>query len=109
MGIHASSAEVALQAGSDARDDDLVANVKLRDPRSHLLDYTNPLVAENPSIGHGREIALQNVKIGSANRRSGNPHNGIARILDARARLILPCTLARTVIDQRFHGISAGS
>jgi hypothetical protein len=29
MGIHASFAEVALQAGGDARDDDLVSNVKL--------------------------------------------------------------------------------
>ena len=84
MGIHASFAEVALQAGSDARDDDLVSNVKLRDARSDLLDYTNALVAENASIGHRRQISLQNVKIGSANRRSRNPHDGIARILDGR-------------------------
>ena len=108
MGIHASSAEVALQAASDARDYDLVSNVKLRDASSDLLDYTNALVAENASIGHHREISLQNVKIGSANRRSRNPHDGIALMPDGRARLVLPCTLARTVIDQRFHG-SAGA
>jgi hypothetical protein len=82
--------------------------MKLRDARSDLLDYPNAFVAENPSIGHRWEIPLQNVKIGSANRRSGNPHDGIAGILDGRARLTLSGILARTVIDQRIHGRSLG-
>ncbi len=68
VGIHTSLAEIALQARRNAGEDDLVSNVKLRDARSDLFDYTNPFVAENASIGHRREISLQNVKIGSANR-----------------------------------------
>src|SRR5208283_848722 len=104
VGIHALSAEIALQACGHARDDDLVSNVKLRDAHADVLDYTDALVAENAAIGHGWEISLQNVKIGSANRRGGKPNDGIARILDDRARLVLPGTLARTVIDQGLHG-----
>ena len=46
------------------------------------------------------------MKVGSADRRSGNPHDGIARILDDRARLVLPGTLSRTVIDQRFQVVA---
>src|SRR6202049_2343616 len=92
-----------LVPGSDARDDDLLSDVKLRDSRSDLLNYTNALVAENASIGHGRKIPFQDVKIGSANRRSRNPHDGIACILNCGARRILPRPLARTVIDQRSH------
>src|ERR1700680_3089951 len=79
-----------LVPGSDARDDDLLSDVKLRDSRSDLLNYTNALVAENASIGHGRKIPFQDVKIGSANRRSRNPHDGIACILNCGARRILP-------------------
>ena len=77
-------------------------------PRPTIQDPGDALVAENASIGHCGQIALQNVKIGSANCRSSDPHDGIARLLDSRARLVLPCTLARTVIDQRFH-VSAGA
>jgi len=73
-----------------------------------LLNDTNAFVAQNAAFGHGREISLQNVKIGSANRGSGNAHDGIARILERGARLVFPCPLAWTVIDQRFHG-SAGA
>jgi hypothetical protein len=102
--IHASFAKVALQASGDARDDDFVSNAKLGDAHADLFDYTNPLVAENAAIGHGREISLQNVKIGTANRRHRDAHDGIARILDGRARLVLPCILTWTAIDQGFHG-----
>ena len=103
VGIHAFSAEIALQAGSDARDDDLFSNMKLRHSRSDLLDYANSFVTENAAVGHGGEISLQNVEIGSAYRRSGHPDNGIACVLDCGARLVLPLSLAGTVIDQRFH------
>ena len=58
MGVHAFSAEVALQAGRDALDDDLVVNVKLRDAGSDSLDYTDALVPKNASIGYRREISL---------------------------------------------------
>jgi len=37
MGVHPFSAEVAFQAGSDARDDHLVSHVKFRDARPDLL------------------------------------------------------------------------
>jgi hypothetical protein len=40
----------------------------------------------------------------NANRRSGNRHDGITRILDRGAGLILAGTLAQTVVEQRFHG-----
>ena len=104
VGIHGFSAEVALQAGRDAREDDLVTNVKFRHSRSYLLDDPNALMAQNASIGNRRKITFKNVKIGATNRRGGNPHNGITRMLDGRARLVLPRDLAVTVIDQSFHG-----
>jgi hypothetical protein len=46
----------------------------------------------------------QDVEVGSANRRRGYPNHGIARILDGRARLVLPCAPDWTVIDQCLHG-----
>lgn len=54
--------------------------------------------------GYGRGTSLQNKEFGSAYRRSGDPHNGTARILDGRMLLVLlPCTLvpARTETDYR--------
>src|ERR1017187_1817124 len=88
VGIHAFSAEIALQAGSDARDDDLVSNVELRDASSDFFNDTNALMAKNAAIGHRREISLQNVKVGSANRRRGHADNGVARGLDGGARFV---------------------
>src|ERR1700676_2048621 len=68
MRIHTLSAEVTLQAGSNTRDDNSVSDVKLQHSRSHILNDTNALVTEYASIGHCWKIALQNVKIGSADR-----------------------------------------
>jgi hypothetical protein len=53
------TAEVALKAGSNARDDDFVSYVKLREASSDLLDDTNALVTEGASIGDRGEIALR--------------------------------------------------
>jgi hypothetical protein len=40
--------------------------MKARDAASDFFDHTNALMAENSAIGHGRKIAFQDVKIGSA-------------------------------------------
>jgi hypothetical protein len=103
MGIHTSPAEIALQAGSDARDYNFVSNVELRDARSDLFNDANALVAENAALDHRREISLQNMKIGPTDRGSSNSHDGIVAILNGRARFVLPRAIARAVIDQRFH------
>ena len=100
MRIHLLPTEVALEASSNAGDDDPVSDVKLRDGGSHLLDETNSFVSENTAVGDGREISFQNVKIGSANSGSGKSDDGIAGKLNGGARLVLPCVLARTMINQ---------
>jgi hypothetical protein len=46
MGIHLLLAEVTVQAGCDARDDDPVSNVKVCDSRSDLFNYTDAFVAK---------------------------------------------------------------
>jgi hypothetical protein len=81
--------------------------MKLRDAGSDLLDYANALMAENPSVGHCRNISLQNMKIGPADRRSRDPHDGIARFPNDRTGLVFPRTIARTVIDERFYKSAA--
>ncbi len=58
VGIHPFSTEITPQACSDARDYDPVSNVKLRNASSGLVDYTNPFVAEDASVGHGRKVPL---------------------------------------------------
>ena len=66
-----------LNTDSNSLGNDLLSDVKFGDAGSDLLDDTNPLMTENASINYHREISLKNMQIGPANRRSGNPHNGI--------------------------------
>jgi hypothetical protein len=106
MGVHAASAEIALQTGSDARDDDPVSDMKFSDTGSDLLDYSDPFVAENAALGDGREISLEDMEIGAANCGGGDPNDGIARFVDRGARLVFPRTLAGAVVNERFHGLA---
>jgi hypothetical protein len=105
--IHASSAKITFQTGSDTRDDDLVSYVKLRNALSGLLNDTDAFVAKNATLGYRREIALQDVKIGPADGGSCNSYDRIPRILDRGTWLVFPPGLAGTVINQRFHCAAA--
>ena len=104
MGIHPSLAEVALQAGRDARDEDSLSRVKAGNARSQLFDDADPFVAENAAVGHGRDVSLQDVKIGSADRRRRDSDDGVTRTPNGGPRLVLPRMLAGTVKDERLHG-----
>ena len=103
VGVHALSAEVAAAARGHAGNDDLVPDVKLRDARPDLFDDADALVAEDAALGHGREISLEDVKVGSADRRRRDPDDRVGRILEAGARTLLPRGLAGAVVDERPH------
>ena len=103
VGVHGLLAEVAAEAGGDAGDDDLLADLELRDGRAHLIDDPDALVPENAPVGHGGQVALENVQVGPADRRGGDADDRVRRLLDRRPRLALPGVLAGTVVDERFH------
>jgi hypothetical protein len=55
----------------------MVASAKSRNALSEFLDNASPFVAQDASGAACWNIALQDVEIGSAYGRLGNPHEGI--------------------------------
>ena len=66
-------AEAAVTTGLDARDDHVVADGELGHRAAHLGDDADALVTENPARRDGRNVALQDVQIGAADRRRVDP------------------------------------
>ena len=107
--VHAFPAVVALPAGRDTGDDHPIAWMNGRDRRAHLRHDADALVPENPARRHTRQVALQDVQVGTADGGGGDPDDGVGRVLDRRAGRLFPGALARTVIDQRLHATCRGA
>ena len=103
MRIHELSAIDALAAGGDAGDQDAVSGFEHRDGRPDLLDDANALVAENPAGLTGRNVALEDVKVGAANRRQSHFDDSVGRRRDAGLRPLLQGFVRRAEIDESFH------
>src|SRR3546814_15148024 len=61
-------------------------------------------MAENPARLASGDIALENVQVSAANRRFRDPHNRVGRRLKVGLGAFVEAFLARTVINQGFHG-----
>ena len=100
----AGQAGVALAAGRDCPDEDALADVVADDARTQLLDDADGLVAEDQSR-LDRVLALDDVDVGPADRRQGDPDDRLAgtrpRPLD-----LLYFELVGRVEHVRPHGVN---
>jgi hypothetical protein len=103
MRVHALPAVVARSAGRDTGDDHAVAWTNGRHGGTHVNHDADALVPENPARRHTWQVALQDVQVGTADGRGGDPDDGVRGVLDRRAGRLFPRSLARTVIHQRLH------
>jgi hypothetical protein len=81
----------------------VVAGAKSRDAWSDFLNNASPFVTQDSSGTACWNIALQDVEIGAAYRRLGNPHDGIAWVSYIRNRPVFDSFLAGAFVDKRFH------
>jgi hypothetical protein len=101
--VHALLARVALPARGDARDEDAIALREARDGGADLLDDADPLVPEDPAVGHRRHVALHDVEVGAADRGLLDPDDRVGGVAHDRVRLLLPGALPGAVVDERLH------
>ena len=103
MRVHLLPAEIASSARGDAGDQDPVTGAKGRHPGPDLGHHADALVTEDAALRHRRHIALQDVKVRSANRGGRDADNRIGRVLEHRAGSFFPGAPTGTAIDQAVH------
>jgi hypothetical protein len=101
--VHAAPAIFTPPACGDARDKNAVASAKSRDAWPGFVDNASPFVAQDPSGTACWNIALQDVEVGAAYRRLGNPHDGIAWVSYVRNGPVFDDFLAGAFVNQCFH------
>ena len=69
-----------------------------------LDDRTDGLVAEDRARRHLGNVSLQDVEVGSADRRHVDADDRVRRVDDHRIRDLFPGPLAGAVVHERFHG-----
>ncbi|OEI68888.1 hypothetical protein Cus16_1377 [Curtobacterium sp. ER1/6] len=82
--LEAVLAHPAVPARDVERDDDAVADLEVRDGRADLLDDAHRLVAEDVALVDVRAEDPVQVQVGAADRRGGDPHDRVGRLLDGR-------------------------
>ena len=60
------------------------------DAGADRLDGADGLVAEDPAVGDGRDVALEDVQVGAADRHGVDAHDGVGVVDDRRLRHLLP-------------------
>ena len=90
-------------AGRDARDQDLVTGLDIPYGRSNRLDGTDGFVAENAAVADRRDVSLEDVKIGAADRHGVHSNDGVGVGLELRVRNVLPGLPAGAVINESLH------
>src|SRR4029079_6168238 len=101
--VAALAAGRAAPAGRDARRENAVALLKGRYGGSGLDDRADGLVPENGPGNDLRDVALQDVQVGAADRDRVDPHDDVARGRDRGVRNLFPRPSARAVIDKSLH------
>ncbi len=96
-------AEAAASARRDARDEHPVARRDRRDGGADLDDGADGLVAEDRPRRHLGDVALEDVQIGTADRRRVDAHDRVGRIDDRRVGHGIPGSLAWAVVHERLH------
>src|SRR5690606_3128843 len=103
MRIHPAAAIVAATAGRDARDQDAIAGPERAHAAADGFDDADTLVAENPAGRAGRHVALEDVKIGPADRGAGHADDRIACVRKLGPGSVLEGFLARAPVDECLH------
>ena len=70
---------------------------------SNLVDDADALVSENAAGLARRDVALEDVQVGAADRRFGDLDDRVGGRRDARLGTVFEGFLARPLIDERFH------
>jgi hypothetical protein len=101
---HALLAVLAAAAFRDGRDQHPVADREALDRLADLGNRADGLVAENAAVGDRRDITLENVQVGAADRGGVDPYHHVGRVLNCSVGNVFPGLLPGAVIHQRFHG-----
>jgi hypothetical protein len=88
--VAALPAETAATARGDARDEHAVAGAQRGHRAAGLEDGSDSLVAEDRPGCHLGDVALENVKVGAANRGGVDADDRVRRLLDLRLRDLFP-------------------
>ena len=90
-------------ARADARDDDAVAGDVVADRGADSHDGSDSLVPEDPALGDGGNVALEDVQVGSADGRGVDAHDGVRGVGENGVGNLVPALPARTVVDECLH------
>ncbi len=71
--------------------------------RPHRIDHPDALMPEDAPRRAGRDVALEDVQVGAANRGFGDPHHRVAGRLDFRLGAVFQGLQARPAVNKCFH------
>jgi hypothetical protein len=106
---HAPLAVAAAAALGDGRDQHPVADAESLHRLADLGDRADRFVPQDAAVGHRRDVTLQDVQVGTADRRGVDPDHDVGRFGDRGIGNVLPGLAARAVVHQCFHGLDANS
>src|SRR5580693_8814787 len=98
------TAEPACPARTDAGDQHTVAGRERTDAVADLVDGPDRLVAQDPAAAHLRQVALENVQVGTADRGRIHLHDNVAVIGDLGIGHLVPGLAPGTVVNEGSHG-----
>jgi hypothetical protein len=96
----------AVAAGTtrtDARHQDPVARLDVLYRRTDRLHGTDGLMPEYPTVGHDRDITLEDVQVGATYGDGVDSNDGIGVCLQNRHGDFFPSLASRTVVYERLH------
>ena len=103
MAVEALATVGASPAGADTRQDDPVTDGQSGDPLADLGDHADALVTQDAADLDLRNIAVEDMEVGSADRGGDHLDDDISRLFDLRIGYFVPCLLAGTFVDECFH------
>jgi hypothetical protein len=98
------AAVAAMAAGDGGQDHDPVTDIEVAHHGAELLDRAHGLVAQDRArlhVGHG---AAHHVKVGAADRRRPDAHDGVGGLLDLGFGHVVEADVADAVEHDCFHG-----
>jgi hypothetical protein len=94
----------ALPAVGDGGDDDPVPGPETGHGVADLGDRADRLVAQDPAVRDGRDVALEDVQVGAADGGRVDLRDDVGGVPQDRVGDVLPDLVAGSVIDERLHG-----
>src|SRR5580704_13751394 len=97
----------ACAARGDAGDDHAVSHGERAHRLADLGDGPGTFVPQNPPVGHRRDVPLEDVQVGAADRGDVHPHDHVSGVDDFRVGYVLPRLLTRSVVYQCLHQMTS--